>query len=275
LPGLVVYEENFTMKDAKTPDHDKASGKRPLLWILVTWLLLAVVTIILAVKIHSLDAKLADTQKQLTQAKSDGAEAQAELDKAKTATADLQDQLTKAKAQQSDLQTQLDQSKDASVQLQAQLDRAKAAAVVQQAQLDKSKAQAADLEVQLNQATAGSTQLLSQLDQAKIQSMDLQSRLQKAESDLAQLQPMLLKVGRMPVATSFEKESWGHGLTLHVNNLQQQPLTVNITIAGADNTRRQSNVIGAGATLNVEKLAVGDKVVIASDGFESLSLTAQ
>jgi septal ring factor EnvC (AmiA/AmiB activator) len=266
---------NFTMNDAKTPKHEK-TGKGPLLGILVTWLLLAVVTIILAVKVHSLDAKLADTQKQLTQAKSDGTAAQAELDKAKAASADLQDQLTKAKAASADLQTQLDQSKEAANQLQAQLDKAKAMAVDQQAQLDKAKAQAADFQSQLNQATAGSQQLLSQLDQDKIQSMDLKSRLQKAESDLAQLQPMLLKVGRMPVATSFEKEKWGHGLILHVNNLQQQPLTVNITIEGPDNnTRRQSNVVGAGGTLNVEKLATGDKVAIASEGFESLNLTAQ
>jgi uncharacterized phage infection (PIP) family protein YhgE len=197
------------------------------------------------------------------------------LDKAKAASADLQDQLTKAKSASAELQTQLDQSKGATSQVQAQLDKSKAVVVDLQAQLDKSKAQAADFQNQLNQATAGSTQLISQLDQAKIQSMDLQSRLQKAESDLAQLQPMLLKVGRMPVATSFEKEKWGHGLTLHVNNLQQQPLTVNITITGPDNTRRQSNVVGAGGTLNVEKLATGDKVSIASDGFESLNLTAQ
>lgn len=264
------------MNDAKTQKHEKTGKMGPLLGILVTWLLLAVVTIILAVKVHSLGAKLADTQKQLAQAKTDGAAAQAELDKAKATATDLQDQLTKAKAASADLQTQLDQSKEATSQLQAQMDKAKAMAVEQQAQIDKSKAQAADLQNQLNQAIAGSTQLLTQLNQTKIQSMDLQSRLQKAESDLAQLQPMLLKAGRMPVTTSFEKEKWGHGLTLHVNNLQQQPLTVNITIEGTDNnTRRQSNVVGAAGTLNVEKVAAGDRVTIASEGFESVNLTAQ
>jgi predicted nuclease with TOPRIM domain len=263
------------MNDATAPNHDKAKKAGPLLGILITWLILAIATIVLVVKVHKRDASLADTQKQLAQAKSDGAAVQAELDKAKTASADLQDQLTKAKSQQSDLQTQLDQSKDASNQLQAQLDKAKAQAVDQQAQLDKSKAQAVDLQNQLNQATAGSTQLLSQLDQAKIQSMDLQSRLQKAESDLAQLQPMLLKARHMPVTTSFEKEHWGHGSTLHVNNLDPQPLTVNIAITDSGKTRTQSNVIGAGATLNVEKLSSGDSVVIASDGCDPMNLTVQ
>jgi septal ring factor EnvC (AmiA/AmiB activator) len=263
------------MNDAKTTKQEKASKAGPLMWILITWLVLAILAIVLAFRVHTLDARLADSQKQLTQAKSDGAQAQAELDKAKTASADLQDQLTKAKGQQADLQSKLDQATDASNQLQSQLDRAKAAAVEQQALLDKSKAQSADLQNQLNQATSGSTQLLSQLDQAKIQTMDLQARLQKAESDLAQLQPMLLKVGRMPATASFEKESWGHGLTLHVNNLSQKPLTVNITIASQENTRRQANVIGAGATLSVEKLSAGDKVSVASDGYESIELTAQ
>jgi septal ring factor EnvC (AmiA/AmiB activator) len=264
------------MSDAKTPEKEKTGKQKPMLGVLIACIVLAIVVVVQLVKAHGLEAKLADSDKQLAQAKSDGTAVQADLDKAKSASADLQDQLTKAKSQQADLQTQLDQSKEASSQLQAQLDKAKAVTVDLQAQLEKSKAQAADFQSQLNQATAGSTQLVSQLDQAKIQSMDLQSRLQKAESDLAQLQPMLLKVGRMPVTTSFEKEKWGHGLTLHLNNLQQQPLTVNITITGSDNTtRRQSNVVGAGGTLNVEKLAAGDKVTIASDGFESIEIVAQ
>jgi uncharacterized phage infection (PIP) family protein YhgE len=263
------------MNDAKNSDQKKASKGSGLMWILVTWLLLAIIAIILAARIHTVDKRLADTQTQLTQAKSDGAKAQAEIDKGNAAVADLQDQLTKAKAQQVELQSKVEQAEDASHQLQLQLDRAKAMAVEQQAQLDKSKAQAADLQGELSQANTGSNQLLSQLDQAKIQTMDLQSRLQKAESDLAQLQPMLLKAGHMPVTSSFEKESWGHGLTLHVNNLSQQPLTVNITIAGQGATRRQSSVIGAAGTLNVEKLASGDRVSIACDGFETLELNAQ
>jgi multidrug efflux pump subunit AcrA (membrane-fusion protein) len=263
------------MNDPKSPKHERASKAGPLMWILVTWLLLAIVSIVLAVKVHKADASLADTQKQLTQAKADGAKAQAELDKAKASTSDVQDQLTKAKALQVETQAKLDQSVDATQQVQAQLDKAKATAVEQQALLDKAKAQAADLQGQLSQANAGSTQLLSQLDQSKIQTMDLQARLQKAEGDLAQLQPMLLKAGRMPVTTSFEKGGWGRGLTLHINNLSQQALTVNISITGDGGARRQTSVIAAAGTQNVEKLAAGDKVSIASDGFETLQLTAQ
>ena len=116
--------------------------------------------------------------------------------------------------------------------------------------------------------------MLTELDQTKIQSLDLQARLQKAEADIAQLQPMLLKARHMPVAATFEKTRGDH-FTMHVNNLDQQPVTVNVTISGGGKTHSQTNVIGAGATLNVEKLSAGDDVTVASDGYEPLKLTAQ
>jgi|HubBroStandDraft_5_1064220.scaffolds.fasta_scaffold54008_2 septal ring factor EnvC (AmiA/AmiB activator) len=266
------------MSDAKTTQNEKVrrTGAFALLGVFAACLILALLTLVLAVKVHRRDAQLADTQKQLEQAKSDSAKTKSELDKATSNAADLKAQLDKAKSQSADLQAQLDQAKPAAADLQSQLDKAKAQTADVQAQLDKSKAQSADLQNQLNQATAGSTQLLTQLDQSKIQTMDLQARLQKAEADVAQLQPMLLKTRHMPVTTSFEKEHWGHGITLHVNNLNQQPLTVAVTInsKGAP-PRTQSNVIGAAATLNVDKLVAGDSVVVASDGYDPVNLTAQ
>jgi uncharacterized phage infection (PIP) family protein YhgE len=255
------------------PSHIRQSS--PLLGILAACIVLAIVIIVFGVKVHRLNTQLADTQTQLAKAKADAAQQQTELAKAQSDTSDLQTELKKAKAQQADLQSQLDLAKDASNQLQTQLDKGKAQVTDLQAQVDKGKGQSADLQAQLTQANTGSAQLLSQLDQAKIQSMDLQSRLQKAESDVAQLQPMLLKTRHMPVTTSFEKGHWSSAYTLHINNLYQQPVTVNLTITGPDKTRTQSSVIGAGGTLNVEKLAAGDKVAIASDGYDPVNLTVQ
>jgi septal ring factor EnvC (AmiA/AmiB activator) len=266
------------MRDANTNQNGKTrkAGAFALLGTFVACLILAILTLVLGVKVHSRDTQLSDTQKQLAQAKSDGAKTKSELDKVTSEEADLKTQLDKAKSQSADLQAQLDQAKPALADMQSQLDKSKTQTADVQAQLDKSKAQSADLQNQLGQATAGSTQLLTQLDQSKIQSMDLQARLQKAEADIAQLQPMLLKTRHMPVTTSFEKEHWGKGITLHVNNLNQQPLAVEITIDSKGNPpRSQSNVIGAAGTLNVDKLAGGDSVVVASDGYDTLNLTAQ
>jgi septal ring factor EnvC (AmiA/AmiB activator) len=265
------------MNDAKTTPREKArkTGAFALLGTFAACIIFAVILIILGAKLHRRDAQLADTQKQLVQAKSDGAKTQAELAKVQSSSGDLQAQLDKAKAQAADLKSQVDDAKSASTDLQSQLDKAKAETAEVQTQLDKSKAQSADLQNQLNQSTAGSAQLLTQLDQAKIQAMDMQSRLQKAEADISQLQPMLLKTRHMPVTTSFEKEHWGHAVTLHVNNLNPQPLSVNLTINSQGKNRSQSHVIGAAGTLAVGKLAIGDKVVIASDGFDPVNLTVQ
>jgi len=264
-----------TMNDPKAAHHPKSpqTGAIALLATFAACVVFAIIIIVLGVKVHSRSAELADTQKQLAQAQSDRTKAQADLAKAAAATADLQSQLDKAKSQSTDLQAQLDQGKSSLSDLQTQLDKGKAQTAEVQAQLDKSKAQSADLQNQLNQATAGSTQLLTQLDQAKIQSMDMQSRLQKAESDIAQLQPMLLKTRHMPVTTSFDKEHWGHAVTLRVNNLNRQPLSVNLSINSQGKSRSQSNVIGAAATLNVDKLESGDTVVVASDGYDPVNLT--
>jgi septal ring factor EnvC (AmiA/AmiB activator) len=270
--GLCVHS---IMNDAKPQQPAKTRRSGSLLGTVAACVVLVVVLIVFGVKVRSLDAKLTDTQNQLAKAKTDAAQQQTELEKAKSDSTDLQTELNKAKTQQSDLQSQLDQSKDASDQLQTQLDKAKAQSVDLQAQVDKARAQSADLQTQVSQATAGSAQLLTQLDQAKIQSMDLQSRLQKAESDLAQLQPLLLKTRHMPVTTSFEKGHWSSSYTLHVNSLNPQPLTVNITITGSGGTRTQSNVIGVGGTLDVGKLAAADKVAIASDGYDPVAVIVQ
>lgn len=265
------------MNDPKTTPREKArrAGAFALIGTLAACLVFALIIIVLGVKLHRQDALLADTQKQLAQGKTDGAKAQQELDKANTAAADLKSQLDKANAKSADIQAQLDLAKSASADLQTQVDIGKTRSADAQAQLDKSKAQSADLQNQVSQATAGSTQLLTQLDQAKIQSMDLQARLQKAEENIAQLQPMLMKTRHMPVTESFEKAYFGRGFTLHVNNLNQQPLSVSLTINSQGKARSQSNVIGGASTLNVENLAAGDTVAIASDGYDTANLTAQ
>ena len=103
--------------------------------------------------------------------------------------------------------------------------------------------------------------------------MDLRGRLQKAESDLAQLQPLLLKARHLPITTSLEQA--GGGFTLHVANLNLQPLSVAVTTTGSGRSRSQSTVIGGGATLNVAKLAAGDTVVIASEGYDPVSVAVQ
>jgi peptidoglycan hydrolase CwlO-like protein len=258
------------MTQAPASHPKRTNPAAAVLAFLLVFLGLAVLVVVLATKVHRLNAQVADTQKQLTQAKAEASQAQAQVRTQKAQLTEVQAQLQKSQAQAADLQTQLDKAKATGGDLQAQVDRDKAQQADLQAQLNKSQAQGADLQGQLNQATAGSRQLLTQLDQANIQSLDLRSRLQKAESDLAQLQPLLLKTRHLPVTTALERGQGGY--VLHVNNLYLQPLSVNVTSSGPGGTRSQSNVIGGGATLNVDKLAAGDQVVVASEGYDPVKV---
>ncbi len=261
------------MNQATTHHHQRKAQSGLFLALVGACLLLAIVFIVHILKVHKLEHQVDDTQKQLTAAKADATQAHADLDKAKGQASDLQSQLDQAKAHAADLQAQLDQTKQGTTQLQAQLDKSKADFADLQTKLNSSKAQAVDLQGQLSQANAGSAQMVTQLDQAKIQTMDLQARLQKAEADLSQLQPLLLRARHIPLTTSMEKT---HGsFTLHIKNLYLQPLGVDISISGPEKTRSQTNVIGGGGMLDVDKLNAGENVVVASDGYDPLNLTVK
>ncbi|HXQ80316.1 MAG TPA: hypothetical protein VN775_03325 [Opitutaceae bacterium] len=280
------------MNDQTAPFQETSRQRGSSLAILVLCVGLAILAVVLGVKLHRLNAR-ADrntqaapataAQKQAVQAKPDTAQAQAELDKARAASAQLQTQLDQAKKQQRDLQAQLDKAKAQATGMQSQLDRAAAQSADLQSQLDKAMAQSADLQTQLAKAKAGSSQLAAQLDQSKARSTDLQSRLQKAEGEIAADQPLVQKARHMPVMASFEKVRGGpfqlvggHAtITLHIGNLYLRPLSAVISVTGAETNRSQSCTIGGGAMLDVEKLAAGDKIVISSEGYDPLTLTAQ
>jgi multidrug efflux pump subunit AcrA (membrane-fusion protein) len=275
IAGVII--QVHTMNNVVASYREKIKQSGSFLAILSASLLLVILVLFIGfgVKVHHLKTQLADFERQLAESKSQATQAQTELGTAKAAVTDLQNQLTKTKSQQTYVQAQLDESKNTLTELRAQLDQGKVAATQLQTQLDKDKIHSTELQTQLDEVNSGSMQLLTQLNQAKIQSMDLQTRLQKAESDIAELQPLLLKTGHMPVTTSFERIRGGDNFTLHINNLYQQPVSVDVSVTGTKRTRSQHDIIGSGATQNVDKLAAGENVVITSAGYEPVRLTVQ
>ena len=275
------------MNAPTTPRHETAMQRGSTVAVLAVCLGLALIIIVLSFKVHNLNtqvAQAAQTQKQVEPAaKPENTAAQADLDRAKASLAQLQAQLDTAAGQKADLQSKLDKAKAQSADLQSQLDKAKAGSADLQSQLEKSKAESADLQSQLGASKAQSADLQSQLGAAKAQSADLQSSLQKAESEIAGLQPLVHRARHMPVATSVEKAqgslfSWagsGGSLTLHINNLFLDPLTVDIKISGPATTRELSTTLPGGAAVNVEKLTAGDKVVISSESYDPVTVTVQ
>jgi len=275
------------MHAAATQRFEPASQRGSMLAVLAVCLGLAILVVVLSLRVHRLNtqvAKGAETQQQAAPpAKPENTQALADLDKAKGVLAQLQSKLDKAAAQQGELQSDLGKAKARSADLQSQLDKAKALSADLQSQLDLARSQSADLQSRLDQAASRSSQLLSQLDQEKGRSADLQSRLQRAEGEIAGLQPLIHRARHMPVATSVERVQGSlfglaasHGsLTLHINNLSLDPLQVNITVAGPEANRSVSGTIAGGTTLDIVKLAAGEKVAIASESYDTVSVDIQ
>ncbi|HEY1763618.1 MAG TPA: hypothetical protein VGF85_01765 [Opitutaceae bacterium] len=264
---------NQSVNQATARHRERQAQSGLFLGLVGALVLLAVVFIVHVLKVHKLEHELSDAQKQLTQAQNDAKQTHADLDKARSQSSDLQSQLDQAKSHTADLQAQLDQAKQSTGQMSAQFDKSKADMADLQTKLNSSKAQAADLQTQVTQANSGAAQLVTQLDQSKIQNMDLQTRLQKAENDLNQLQPLLLRARHIPLTTSLEKH--GGSYTLRIKNLYLEPISVDVSISGPEKTRSQTNVIGGGEALAVDKLALGDTVVVSSDGYDPINLTVK
>ncbi len=235
-------------------------------------LVVAIIAIVLGIKVRQLNSQAADLQRQLDGAKTQTTTVQADLDKAKAESSNLQLQVTKDGSQLSDLRSQVGHDKSQLSTLQSQLDKANARAGDLQSQLSQAKDQSGALQGRLNQATDESTRLRTELDNAKNQNADLQSRLDNAEKAVAK--GPAAEAHPVPVTTAFKKAFFGSDVTLQVKNQNPGPLAVNVAITGHE-SRTQPATIEAGGTLNVEKLAAGDKVVISSYGYGPVNVTVQ
>jgi hypothetical protein len=242
---------------------------------LAACIVLAIAAIFLGVKLHTRSSELGDVKAQLALSSSSETQARAALAAASEQTAVLQTQVSRDQAQQASLQSQVGAAMAQAAGLQSQASRDQVLRTDLQAQLAGAKAQAADARARLATAQGQREDLQSQLAGARAQAADAQAKLAAAQSDLAKLHPLIVEARHMPLLASFEKSFWDQRFTLHVSNPGTQPMNVRITASGPEKTRYQAAVIEGGATVNIERLPPGEKVVISSDGFDPLSLTAQ
>ena len=237
---------------------------------------LAIIAAALAYAAYHLNSVATDEKAQIAQANSKAEQARADLGLATARSADLQLQLDRAKSQTTDLKAQLDKAQARQSDLQSQLERAQADLRVQ---AEQAKAQVSEMQAEFQAKIKSSDDALSglrrELDQAKSQTEEMKAQLAKARGDLAKLQPLALKARALPLATSFEKNFWDRALTMHVKNLNPDPLTVRITVVGMGKASAKSATIESGRSLNVGNLAEGAKVVIESAGYDALTVTAQ
>jgi multidrug efflux pump subunit AcrA (membrane-fusion protein) len=243
--------------------------------LLIACVVLAVVALYLATRLHSQGAALADVKALLDRSGSKAQESQANLDKATAQASALQAQLSTDESQRANLQSRLDQSMAQSAGLEAQLTRDQGEESALQAQLDQAKAQTAAIQAQFDRASQEASVFRTELDQARSQVADSTVQLEKAQGDLTRLHPLIVAARQLPLAATFEKSFWDQGFTLHINNPGTAALNLRITISGADKAHVKTAVIEGGATLNVGRLPAGENIVIASDGFDPLNLVAR
>jgi hypothetical protein len=251
------------------PEHRSRSkssfGLRALCFVL------AAATLVLVSMVYQSNKTLNDSSAKLAQAQADSDNAKSELQQANTKSADLQRQLTAAPALSTGQQAQLKTSQTQATALQSQLDKAKSQDADLQAQLTAARSHLSDTQAKLTQENEGSVQLRKDLDAAKAQASDLQSQLDKAQSPQT---AQTAVIAPMPVTTAFEKGFWSSAYTLHVKNTNAAPLSVTITVNGSSRTQPISTTINPGATYDVPKLTDGSSIIITSDGFAPVNLSA-
>ncbi len=274
---MIELSPKITPRDTRFPpvaEEFRPPGTPPGVRTLAFFL--AVVAAVLAVVAYRLSSAVTRDRVQLAQAASETEQVKADLAKANARAADLQLQLDKAKGLRLDLQAQLDRAQSRQSDLQAQLEKVQADL---RSQVDKANAQAsemrAEFQAKINSASEDSSGMRKALDQARSQAESLKSQLAKAQGDLAKLQPLAVKARAMPVVTTLEKNYWERAFTLHVKNMNPDPLQVSITVFGPGKPSAKSVTVEGGGLLNVENLAAGAKVVIESAGYDTLSVTAQ
>ena len=273
--AMIELSPQITPKDTQPPPEWPEPAGTPFA-VRAACVVLAILSLALAYMVHRLNAVVTHDKAQLAQAAAEADQLKSDLGKANARASDLQLQSDRAKGLAADLQAQLGKAKARQAEAQAQLEGARADL---RAQADKARAQASEMQAEFQAKVRASDDALSglrrELDQARSQAEGLQAQLARAKGELTKLQPLARVARALPVATSFEKNFWDRGFTLHVKNLSPDPLKVTITVATPGRPLAKSVTMDGGATVNIENLAAGAKVVLEGADYDALSVTAQ
>jgi septal ring factor EnvC (AmiA/AmiB activator) len=265
------HQISQTNDEGALQEEERQPARTPLA-IRAACFVLAVIAIGLGSRVLQLNSDVANANSQLTQSVSETDRVKADMEKASAQVTDLQQQLDKAKGLRTDLQAQVDKAQAQQSALQSQLDKARADL---QAQIDKSRTQASAMQAEISRAGDGSAELRRELVQVRAQADDLKSQLSASQAEVTRLQPLAQRAHILPVAASFEKSFWGGKYTMHVRNMNPEPLNVTVSVAGQDKVPAKSAVIAVGETYNLGGLAAGTSVVIQGEGYDPLTVTAK
>jgi len=272
---MIEVLPQITPRDTQPPPEEYEPEGTPVA-VRAAVIVLAAIALVLGYAAYRLNSAAANAKAQLAQTVSNLDRATADLATASARSAGLELQLAKAKSQAADLGSQLDKAQARQSDLQSKLDKAQADILTQ---ADGAKARETEMQAgfqaKIKSSDDAASGLRKELDQAVGKAEDLKSRLATAQSELTKLHPLAVKLRALPLATSFEKNFWDRGFTMHVTSLSPDPLKVKISIAGMGTASASSATLEGGGSLNIENLAAGAKVVIESAGYDALSAAPQ
>jgi multidrug efflux pump subunit AcrA (membrane-fusion protein) len=279
-----------------TPRDSDKGKSGVLLAVLVAGIVIAFVA--LGMKVRNSDARAAELGRQLAQATTESSEQKTELNQAKNQAADLADlrsQLATAISQKSELQTRLDQAAAQKAELLALQSRLETAARKEsdlRSQLEQAKRQLAEIppaQPKVEVAEFRATDRSSPVGTGKAQSADTQGQPtnaqpapEKTATDVAAARTAIPRPVNMPIKTTWGRtplwtldRSTGKGIyVLNIISLWPDPLKIHIKVSRDDKTSLRSVTLAGTSTMTLVNLSVGDTIVIESDGYDPVQLTA-
>ena len=233
-------------------------------------------------------ADLARLRSQLEIAIGRKSELQTRLDQAATQKAELaalQSRLETAARNESDLRFQLEQAKRQLAEIppaQPKVDATESHATDRSSQLRMAEVQSADARGQPMLATEESARPGAPGDQNKGKSTNGQPAPEKTGTEVAAARPSIPRPIHMPIKTKwgrtprwdYEGSSVKGIFVLHITSLWPDPLKIKITVSREDKTSIRSVTLAGASTMTLVNLSVGDKIVIDSEGYDSIRLTA-
>jgi outer membrane murein-binding lipoprotein Lpp len=124
--------------------------------------------------------------------------------------------------------------------------------------------------VKANSDLAESQEKIKSLEQDLVST---KSALEEAESEISKLQPLADKARQLPVRTRLNHIGVGSAYTLVFRNESRVAMRFFVVITSASHAKTYNSVIEAGKIWVLPRLAAGDVVEIASEGFDTYKVS--
>jgi hypothetical protein len=102
---------------------------------------------------------------------------------------------------------------------------------------------------------------------------DTRSSLEQAEGEISSLQPLAAKARQLPVRTRIHHVGQGSAYNLVIRNESRTAMRLFVVVTADSHAKTYNSVVEAGKIWVFPRLAVGDVIEIASEGYDTTKIT--